>query len=76
MAAKSVDVRDVCGAGDAVLATIGVAMASGDTLRHACSMALAIGAEQVGKVGISPTGSLESTAEILDCRKRHDAMKP
>jgi len=37
--AESVEVRDVCGAGDTVLAAIGAAMLDGDTFREACRFA-------------------------------------
>ena len=47
-------VRDVCGAGDTVLAAIGVAMADGKSLYNACSFASVSAAHQVTFFGISP----------------------
>ncbi len=52
--ATRVEVRDVCGAGDTVLATLGVAIARGAALREACSFAVKAAAEQVSRFGIAP----------------------
>jgi rfaE bifunctional protein kinase chain/domain len=50
--AVQVQVRDVCGAGDTVLATLGVAMATGGTIDDACRLAVRMAAEQVGQVKV------------------------
>ena len=50
--AVQVQVRDVCGAGDTVLATMGVVMATGGTIDDACRLAIRMAAEQVGQVGV------------------------
>ena len=47
-----VQVRDVCGAGDTVLATLGAAMASGRRICDGCRQAVLMAAEQVGQVGV------------------------
>jgi rfaE bifunctional protein kinase chain/domain len=54
MPAVSVPPRDVCGAGDTVLATLGVAIARGETLRDSCALAVRTAAEQVSQVGVVP----------------------
>ena len=51
--AEPTDVRDVCGAGDTVLAAIGAAMLDGNCLRRACRFALVAAGNQVISVGIS-----------------------
>jgi rfaE bifunctional protein kinase chain/domain len=51
--AESVEVRDVCGAGDTVLAGIGVAMLRGESLREACRFASIAAGRQVESVGLS-----------------------
>jgi D-beta-D-heptose 7-phosphate kinase/D-beta-D-heptose 1-phosphate adenosyltransferase len=52
--AEPTDVRDVCGAGDTVLATLGMALARGESLRESCEFALMTAAEQVSRIGIAP----------------------
>ena len=47
------DVRDVCGAGDTVLAASGAAMPNGDSLHEACRFALSAASQQVAHFGIS-----------------------
>lgn len=47
------EVRDVCGAGDTVLVTLGTGMLAGLSLREACRIALASAARQVAVLGIS-----------------------
>jgi D-beta-D-heptose 7-phosphate kinase / D-beta-D-heptose 1-phosphate adenosyltransferase len=64
--APCVTARDVCGAGDTILATIGVAIARGDSLHRACTQAVAAAAEQVTKIGVS----------IIDCKTRHAHTSP
>ena len=54
-----VDVRDVCGAGDTVLAALGVAVARGTSLRESCVLATSVAAQQVSRVGVS---SIRQTA--------------
>lgn len=51
--AEPVVVRDVCGAGDTVLAAIGTAMLAGNSLRQACRIALVAARQQISHVGIS-----------------------
>jgi D-beta-D-heptose 7-phosphate kinase / D-beta-D-heptose 1-phosphate adenosyltransferase len=53
LAAKRVKVHDVCGAGDTVLAAIGVAMASGSPLYNACQTATDAAGDQVSCVGVT-----------------------
>ncbi len=50
--ATPTEVRDVCGAGDTMLAAIGFAMTRTDTLRHACRIATAAAARQLSSLGI------------------------
>ena len=45
--------RDVCGAGDTVLATLGVAMATGGKIEGACQLAVEAAAEQVEQIGVA-----------------------
>jgi D-beta-D-heptose 7-phosphate kinase/D-beta-D-heptose 1-phosphate adenosyltransferase len=52
--ATPAEVRDVCGAGDTVLATLGVAIARGAALREACAFAVKAAAKQVSRFGIAP----------------------
>ena len=51
--AHRVDARDVCGAGDTVLAGIGESMARGKALREACVLATSMAAQQVSQLGVS-----------------------
>ncbi|MDP6722866.1 MAG: PfkB family carbohydrate kinase, partial [Pirellulaceae bacterium] len=51
--AEPTDVRDVCGAGDTVLASLGTAILAGYSLREACGFALAAARQQIANVGIS-----------------------
>ena len=50
--AEATEVRDVCGAGNTVLAAIGTAMLDGNCLRRACRLATKAGARQVAQLGI------------------------
>ena len=52
--ANPVDVRDVCGAGDTVLASLGVAIARGESLGDACLLATTTAADQVSRIGVAP----------------------
>lgn len=52
--ALRVDVRDVCGAGDTVLATLGVDMARCERLHEACKRAVASASLQAAQIGVSP----------------------
>lgn len=54
--AERVEVRDVCGAGDTVLAAIGTAMFGGESVREACRFAAVAAGRQVAKLGISIVG--------------------
>lgn len=56
--AVPVAVRNVCGAEDAVLATLGMVMARGGAIEEACRVAVRAVAEQVGKVGVGTVGGL------------------
>jgi D-beta-D-heptose 7-phosphate kinase/D-beta-D-heptose 1-phosphate adenosyltransferase len=58
--AERVDVRDVCGAGDTVLAAIGAVALGGESVRGGCRFAASAAARQVEKVAISAVG-LQST---------------
>jgi D-beta-D-heptose 7-phosphate kinase/D-beta-D-heptose 1-phosphate adenosyltransferase len=51
-----VQVRDVCGAGDTVLATLGMVMAAGGTIADGCRRAVQMAAKQVGQVGVGDVG--------------------
>ena len=51
--AEATEVRDVCGAGDTVLATLGVALARSGSLRESCTLAVLNAAKQVSRIGIS-----------------------
>ncbi|MDP6720461.1 MAG: PfkB family carbohydrate kinase [Pirellulaceae bacterium] len=51
--AEATDVRDVCGAGDTVLAAINVGMLAGNSIHQACRFALRAAGNQVARVGIS-----------------------
>ena len=48
------------------MAAIGVAIARGDSLRRACTQAVAAAAEQVTKIGVS----------IIDSKMRHAHTRP
>ncbi|MCA9120064.1 MAG: D-glycero-beta-D-manno-heptose-7-phosphate kinase [Planctomycetaceae bacterium] len=54
--AEVTHVRDVCGAGDTVLATIAYAMLDGHCLRRACPFALGAARQQVEHFGIANVG--------------------
>ncbi|MBC8355139.1 MAG: hypothetical protein H8E66_24450 [Planctomycetes bacterium] len=51
--ADATEVRDVCGAGDTVLATLGAGMLDGHCLRRACRLATKAGGRQVERLGIA-----------------------
>ena len=51
--AEATEVRDVCGAGDTVLAALGTGMLNGDCLRRACRVATMVGGRQVAELGIA-----------------------
>ena len=51
--AKATEVRDVCGAGDTVLAAMAVGLARSESLRDSCELAVMTAAEQVSQIGIS-----------------------
>jgi len=52
--AKATDVRDVCGAGDTVLAASGVSLARGESLPDSSKLPVMTAAEQVSQIGIAP----------------------
>ena len=62
--AEAVSVQDVCGAGDTVLATLGVAIVRGATLREACFHAEVIAKQQVKSLGVAPM-SYDSSHNIF-----------
>lgn len=49
---KKVDVVDVCGAGDMVLAIIGIAIANGEKIEKACELANVAASKQVQHIGV------------------------
>lgn len=51
--AEATEVRDVCGAGDTVLATLGAGMLEVNCLRQACRLATKAGGHQVADLGIA-----------------------
>ena len=62
---KALDVVDVTGAGDTVLASLGVALASGNTLYNACDFANHAAAVVVNKVG-SATATLAEVKQKFE----------
>jgi bifunctional ADP-heptose synthase (sugar kinase/adenylyltransferase) len=54
--AVPVQVRDVCDAGDTVLATLGVVMAAGGTIADGCQRAVREAARQVVQTGVRGVG--------------------
>jgi len=58
MPAETTEVRDVCGAGDTVLATLGAGMLKGNGLRRACRLATQAGGRQVAELGIAAVNPL------------------
>jgi D-beta-D-heptose 7-phosphate kinase/D-beta-D-heptose 1-phosphate adenosyltransferase len=54
--AVPVEVRDVCGAGDTVLATLGVVLTTGKALVDGCRAAVRIAARQLKHTGIQAVG--------------------
>jgi len=61
---KAIDVVDVTGAGDTVLASLGLALAHGQSLLNACGFANRAAAIVVSKVG-SATATLEEIGKIF-----------
>lgn len=64
--ADSVEVRDVCGAGDTVLSALGTAMLNGAGLRRACRHASIAAGRQIANVGIARVGGVNQAAQ---CRQ-------
>ena len=62
---KAIDVVDVTGAGDTVLASLGLALASGKTLQQACDFANHAAAVVVSKVG-SATATFEEVLQKFE----------
>ena len=56
--AEATVVRDVCGAGDTVLAAIGSAMLDGNCVRQTCRLAVMAGGRQVAELGIAAVNPL------------------
>jgi hypothetical protein len=66
--AVPVQVRDVCGAGDTVLATLGVVMATGGTIGDGCQRAVREAAWQVvqtGVLGVGRTTTITGAAPVI-----------
>ena len=59
------NVQDVSGAGDTVIATLTMALASGATMREACTLANCASGVVVGAVGIVPIHPDELRASAL-----------
>ncbi len=66
--ATEIEVFDVSGAGDTVIATVAAALATGATLVEAASLANVAGSIVVSKVGTAPIRA----EELLECLKKHD----
>ena len=62
--AELANVRDVCGAGDTVLATLGMGLARGESLRDTCKLAVMTAAEQVSQIGIAPMLNAASSVRL------------
>ena len=60
---KAIDIIDVTGAGDTVLATLGVALASGQSLYDAC-----VFANQAAAIVVSKVGSATATLDEINAR--------
>jgi D-beta-D-heptose 7-phosphate kinase/D-beta-D-heptose 1-phosphate adenosyltransferase len=58
---KAIGVVDITGAGDTVLAALGVAIASGNSLNYACDFA-----NHAAAVVVSKVGSATATIEEID----------
>ena len=56
--AEQVEVRDVCGAGDTVLAAIGGAILGGASVREACRFASVLAGAQIEAVGTNLINSI------------------
>ena len=65
ISAKAMQVYDVSGAGDTVLAVIGLALASGATLKNSASIANTAAGIVVGKVGTATISSKELDSALL-----------
>jgi D-beta-D-heptose 7-phosphate kinase/D-beta-D-heptose 1-phosphate adenosyltransferase len=63
--ARPREVVDVTGAGDAVLAALGVCLAGGMTLADACRVANAVAGVKVGRRGASIVTRCEAVADLL-----------
>jgi rfaE bifunctional protein kinase chain/domain len=62
------DVHDVCGAGDTVLAAIGIGLASGATIYESCKVAIEAAAVQVAALGVESGDDSRPSA-------RHDVAR-
>lgn len=70
---KPTNVRDVCGAGDTVLAALGTGMLGGDCLRRACLLATTVASSQVEGIGIATVDSgcnARCRASVLELGRR------
>jgi D-beta-D-heptose 7-phosphate kinase/D-beta-D-heptose 1-phosphate adenosyltransferase len=68
-------VYDITGAGDMVLATIGLGMASGISLESTIRLANVAGGLEVEQVGVVPISREEMRLDILRCGKEGSATK-
>lgn len=66
---EAADVRDVCGAGDTVFATIGVMLSSGHGLWRACQIATALAAEQVTQLGVTCAPGVPTSPDTDRCHR-------
>lgn len=69
------NVQDVSGAGDTVIATLTMALASGATIREACVLANCAGGVVVGSVGIVPVQPEELVAATLQFADRQHTAR-
>jgi len=63
--AVPIDVRDVCGAGDTVLATLGVETAENETIEGSCRLAVNTASQQVASTGGCDPCALASSVSLL-----------
>jgi D-beta-D-heptose 7-phosphate kinase/D-beta-D-heptose 1-phosphate adenosyltransferase len=69
-------VYDVTGAGDSVLAMLGLCLAQGVSLPIACQLANIVGGIQVERIGVSPISREEIRDDLLPMLTRNDDQEP
>jgi len=76
--AEATQVRDVCGAGDTVLAVLGVGMLDGKSLVEACKCASVAASEQVSRLGIAavPSGTRAARIDSTTAKSAHRKAGP